>query len=145
MTAFPTAFIASALRRIEHGTANPTINDPSRIAAVLNAEFLNSICTPKLPHGKRRPVSMNDTGFLFDLLIRYQLRSPSAYTRRNRWTVRVGDYFGGTSELLDMINTVSDTLFKTCFNRGIAENPTIILPQPSHNRGLCRACSSCKV
>ena len=37
----------SYLRRIEHGTANPTINELSRIAAVLGAEFRNPICVPE--------------------------------------------------------------------------------------------------
>lgn len=38
----------SYLRRIEHGTANPTINELSRIAAALNAEFRNPIHVPEL-------------------------------------------------------------------------------------------------
>ena len=38
----------SYLRRIEHGAANPTINELSRIADVLNAEFRNPICMPEL-------------------------------------------------------------------------------------------------
>ena len=38
----------SYLRRIEHGTANPTINELSRIAAVLGAEFRNPIYVPGL-------------------------------------------------------------------------------------------------
>ena len=37
------AMSVSYLRRIEHGTANPTINELSRIAAVLGAEFRNPI------------------------------------------------------------------------------------------------------
>ena len=37
----------SYLRRIEHGTANATINELSRIAAVLGAEFRNPICVPE--------------------------------------------------------------------------------------------------
>ena len=37
----------SYLRRIEHGTANPTINELSRIATVLGAEFRNPIYVPK--------------------------------------------------------------------------------------------------
>ena len=37
----------SYLRRIEHGTANPTINEISLIAAVLGAEFRNPICMPE--------------------------------------------------------------------------------------------------
>ena len=37
----------SYLRRIEHGTANPTINELSRIVAVLGAEFRNPICMPE--------------------------------------------------------------------------------------------------
>ena len=36
----------SYLRRIEHGTANPTINELSRIAAVLGVEFQNPIRIP---------------------------------------------------------------------------------------------------
>ena len=38
----------SYLRRIEHGTANPTINELSRIATVLGAEFRNPIYVPKM-------------------------------------------------------------------------------------------------
>ena len=38
----------SYLRRIEHGTANPTINELSRIAAALDAEFRNPIYIPEL-------------------------------------------------------------------------------------------------
>ena len=34
----------SYLRRIEHGAANPTINELSRIADALGAEFRNPIC-----------------------------------------------------------------------------------------------------
>lgn len=34
----------SYLRRIEHGTANPTINEFSRIANVLEADFRNPFC-----------------------------------------------------------------------------------------------------
>ena len=37
----------SYLRRIEHGTANPTINEFSHIAAVLGAEFRNPIYVPE--------------------------------------------------------------------------------------------------
>ena len=37
----------SYLRRIEHGAANPTINELSRIADVLGAEFQNPICMPE--------------------------------------------------------------------------------------------------
>ena len=37
----------SYLRRIEHGTANPTINELSRIAAALGAEFRNPIYVPQ--------------------------------------------------------------------------------------------------
>ena len=39
----------SYLRRIEHGTANPTINELSRIAEALGAEFRNPIHIPELP------------------------------------------------------------------------------------------------
>ncbi len=42
------AMSVSYLRRIEHGTANPTINELSRIAAVLGAEFRNPIHIPGL-------------------------------------------------------------------------------------------------
>ena len=37
----------SYLRRIEHGAANPTINELSRIAEALGAEFRNPICMPE--------------------------------------------------------------------------------------------------
>lgn len=37
----------SYLRRIEHGTANSTINKLARIAEVLGAEFRNPICMPE--------------------------------------------------------------------------------------------------
>ena len=37
----------SYLRRIEHGTANPTINELSCIANVLEADFRNSFCVPE--------------------------------------------------------------------------------------------------
>ena len=37
----------SYLRRIEHGAANPTINELSRIAAALNAEFRTPIYVPE--------------------------------------------------------------------------------------------------
>lgn len=37
----------SYLRRIEHGAANPTINELSRIADALEAEFRNPICMPE--------------------------------------------------------------------------------------------------
>ena len=37
----------SYLRRIEHGAANPTINELARIAAVLGAEYRNPICMPE--------------------------------------------------------------------------------------------------
>ena len=37
----------SYLRRIEHGTANPTINELSRIANVLEADFRNSFFVPE--------------------------------------------------------------------------------------------------
>ena len=39
----------SYLRRIEHGAANPTINELSRIAETLGAEFRNPIHIPELP------------------------------------------------------------------------------------------------
>ena len=39
----------SYLRRIEHGAANPTINELSRIAEALGAEFRNPIHIPELP------------------------------------------------------------------------------------------------
>ncbi len=39
----------SYLRRIEHGAANPTINELSRIAETLGAEFRNPIHIPDLP------------------------------------------------------------------------------------------------
>ena len=38
----------SYLRRIEHGAANPTINELSRIADALGAEFRNPISVPEL-------------------------------------------------------------------------------------------------
>ena len=38
----------SYLRRIEHGTANPTVNELSRIAEALGAEFRNTIYVPEL-------------------------------------------------------------------------------------------------
>ena len=38
----------SYLRRIEHGAANPTINELSRIAEALGAEFRNTIYVPEL-------------------------------------------------------------------------------------------------
>lgn len=38
----------SYLRRIEHGTANPTVNELSRIAEALGAEFRNPIYVPEL-------------------------------------------------------------------------------------------------
>ena len=38
----------SYLRRIEHGAANPTINELSRIADALGAEFQNPISVPEL-------------------------------------------------------------------------------------------------
>ena len=38
----------SYLRRIEHGAANPTINELSRIAEALGAEFRNPIYVPEL-------------------------------------------------------------------------------------------------
>ena len=38
----------SYLRRIEHGTANPTVNELSRIAEALGAEFRNPIYMPEL-------------------------------------------------------------------------------------------------
>ena len=37
----------SYLRRIEHGTANPTVNELSRIAEALGAEFRNPIYMPE--------------------------------------------------------------------------------------------------
>ena len=37
----------SYLRRIEHGTANPTVNELSRIAEALGAEFRNPIYVPE--------------------------------------------------------------------------------------------------
>ena len=37
----------SYLRRIEHGAANPTINELSRITDALGAEFQNPICMPE--------------------------------------------------------------------------------------------------
>lgn len=37
----------SYLRRIEHDTANPTINELSRIANVLEADFRNPFCVPE--------------------------------------------------------------------------------------------------
>ena len=37
----------SYLRRIEHGAANPTINELSRIAEALGAEFRNPIYVPE--------------------------------------------------------------------------------------------------
>ena len=39
----------SYLRRIEHGAANPTINELSRIPETLGAEFRNPIHIPELP------------------------------------------------------------------------------------------------
>ena len=39
----------SYLRRIEHGAANPTINELSRIPEILGAEFRNPIHIPELP------------------------------------------------------------------------------------------------
>ena len=39
----------SSLRRIEHGTAHPTINELSRIPETLGAEFRNPIHIPELP------------------------------------------------------------------------------------------------
>ena len=39
----------SYLRRIEHGAANPTINERSRIPEILGAEFRNPIHIPELP------------------------------------------------------------------------------------------------
>ena len=38
---------AAYLRRIEHGTANPTINELSHIAEALGAEFRNPIYVPE--------------------------------------------------------------------------------------------------
>ena len=38
----------SYLRRTEHGTANPTVNELSRIAEALGAEFRNPIYVPEL-------------------------------------------------------------------------------------------------
>ena len=38
----------SYLRRIEHSTANPTVNELSRIAEALGAEFRNPIYVPEL-------------------------------------------------------------------------------------------------
>ena len=38
----------SYLRRIEHGAANPTVNELSRIAEALGAEFRNPIYVPEL-------------------------------------------------------------------------------------------------
>ena len=38
----------SYLRRIEHGAANPTINELSRIAEALSAEFRSPISLPEL-------------------------------------------------------------------------------------------------
>ena len=38
----------SYLRRIEHGAANPTINELSRIADALGTEFRNPISLPEL-------------------------------------------------------------------------------------------------
>ena len=38
----------SYLRRIEHGAANPTINELSRITDALGAEFQNPISVPEL-------------------------------------------------------------------------------------------------
>ena len=37
----------SYLRRIEHGTANPTINELARIAAALDAELRNPVHIPE--------------------------------------------------------------------------------------------------
>ena len=42
------------LRRIEHGAANPTINELSRIAEALGAEFRNPIHIPELPDAAQR-------------------------------------------------------------------------------------------
>ena len=44
----------SYLRRIEHGAANPTINELSRIAETLGAEFRNPIHIPELPDAAQR-------------------------------------------------------------------------------------------
>ena len=45
---------AAYLRRIEHGTANPTINELSRIPETLGAEFRNPIHIPELPDAAQR-------------------------------------------------------------------------------------------
>ena len=37
----------SSLRRIEHGTANPTIDELSHIAKVLEVDFRNPFCVPE--------------------------------------------------------------------------------------------------